>query len=290
LSTGSLRDESMDWWDEIFIQGQLLPYVGLFLSGNVTRDQLQLLVYRIRNFFHSRQEIHPSSEDVRLNHPAVLAYGENQWFLFSLEGGSFFAYDVPDKPFFHETLPDHLQNIYFLVFIIALHQKFVMNMLTNEVAQNWVTENGALDDDKREQAFGYIRDAVLAFSARGYFAQVMQLEHHHRYYQRWQEIFQTARLYRELRDEVNDMFDYLMLQRQERLQRIAEGQEKRTRRLERLISVIACMVGLPILGLTFQLAAGRNGFILAILITIGTLFIGLGTYFGARSWIIKKDR
>ena len=163
-------------------------------------------------------------------------------------------------------------------------------MLTNEVAQNWVTECSALHDDKREQAFRHIRDAVLTFSARGYFAQVMQLDHHHRYYLRWQEIFQTSRLYKELRDEVNDMFDYLLLQKQERLQIIAEGQEKRTRRLERLISVIACMVGLPILGLTFQLAAVGNGFTLAILITIGTLSIGLGTYFGARSWIIKKDR
>ena len=290
LATGGREDERSPWWDEIYVAGQLLPFVGIFVRGDMTDESLQLLAFRARHFFHSRQEIHHAPNDLSFNHPAVLSYGENQWLLFSLEGGSFFAGKVPDKPFFHETLPKHLQGIYYLIYIIALHQKLAMNMLQNEVAQNWVVQRSDSADHKRERAFSRIRDAVLAFSARGYFTQVVQLDHHHRYYQRWQEILQTACLYKELRDEVSDMFDYLLLQRQERLQRIAKDQEMRTRRLERLISVIACMVGLPILGLTFQLAALGNNPILAMFFTAGTLGIGIGIYFGAKAWINKKDR
>ena len=288
LSTGGMTSEEEDWWRDIFAPGQLLPYVCLFVKGRDDREQLSLLAYRLRNFFHSRQEIHPSLDDLREDSPGILSWGDKQWFLFSIEGGSFFACNMSSTPFFRETLPNHLRNIYFLVFLLALHQKFTMNMLSHRVAHHWIAAQASSEDEGRYHAFTSIRDTLFAFSARGYFTQIFQLEHHHRYYKRWQEVLQTARLFSELKDEVKEMFDYLMLQRQDRIQRIVEDQEKRAQRLEKLVSLGAGMVGLPILGLTFQLAALGSDFLLAALITVGTLCLGLGGYFGARK-LIKRD-
>ena len=102
-------------------------------------------------------------------------------------------------------------------------------MLSSKVAMNWLTESNKHDNRQREQIFEEIRNQLLIFTARGYFTQVMQREHHHRCYRQWHQVFQIEQLYQEVNDEVRDMYEYTLMQQ--------------TRRLETTIQVIGVAVG-----------------------------------------------
>ena len=146
-----------------------------------------MLLYRARNFFHSRQDVLPTADDLRLDHRAIWSYAEQQWFVFSLDGGAFVAANAPGSPFFRATLPSHLNTQYFLVFLLALLQRFVLMMLSQEVARRWLPHGQQASLEERATTFARIRDRLLAFTAQGYFAQAMQQEHYHHYYRQWQK-------------------------------------------------------------------------------------------------------
>lgn len=81
-----------------------------------------------------------------------------------------------------------------------------------------------------------MRDSLLEFTARGYFAQVMHQEQHHRYYCRWREVLQLEMLYQEVSNEVREMYDYLEM----RLE------EKRTQQSEQLNRVVLWLTGVTV--------------------------------------------
>jgi hypothetical protein len=220
------------WWEEVFVPDQMLPFVALFVE-EVPEDVTPMLLYRLRNFFNSQQEIVPGPEDLTLGHPALLPYTNRQWFQVSLDGAAFLAVDAPATEFFTRTLPGHLRDHYFLIFLLALQQRFTLTKLTQEVSEHW------LEGTERERVghFKRIRDTLLEFTARGYFTQVMQREHHHRWYRKCQETFQVERLYNEVSDEVRDMHEYLLMRQNERL--------------ERRISMLGVLIGIPALTIGF---------------------------------------
>jgi Mg2+ and Co2+ transporter CorA len=78
---------------------------------------------------------------------------------------------------------------------------------------------------------------LLDFASRGYSARVMQRETLHRCYRKRQEIFQTADLYQEVSDEVRHMSD--------------KAVQRRTRDLERRVTLMGVLIGVPALVLTF---------------------------------------
>jgi hypothetical protein len=269
LRSGALTEEVDPWWREVFLPGQLLPFTGLFVD-DVSQDGLSRVVYTVRNLFHSHQSLHPARADLQMeDHPALLPYAEGQWFVFSLEGGGFVAGNAPTAPFFRQTLPDHLRNEYFLLFELVLHQRFALMGLSEKVARHWLPGGTQGSDEEREVAFARIRDALLSFTARGHFTQVMQREHHHRCYRKWQDIFQVDRLYQEVSDEVRDMHEYLLMRRTERIERLTEEQRRQTeaaaraeaereqaaqlraKRLEGRFNRLALLLGLPALALTY---------------------------------------
>jgi hypothetical protein len=267
------EEENETWWSEVFIPGQMLPFAALFVENIAEIDDSQLL-YRVRNFFHSRQVINPSQDDLRSDNPALLPYTGRQWFLFSLDGGAFVGCDVPKTEFFQQTLPDHLSRQYFLLFLITLHQRFALMMLSDIVAKHWLVRPGTTSETEREKTFENILGNLFSFTTRGYFAQVMQQEHHHRCYRKWQETFQLERLYSEVSKEIQEIHNYLLICRTERIQQISEGQQ----RLERLLSFFAWVLGIPSLifvylhaavepvGHTLTLLTGAGGVILGYII------------------------
>ena len=104
-------------------------------------------------------------------------------------------------------------------------------------AKNWQEE---------QRAFAGIRDALLAFTAQGYFAQTMQEEHHHRSYSRWQSVFQLERLYRDVAEEVREMHGYLELRQRERAEAIATEQQRHAESLEHRLGVVTWLLGIPV--------------------------------------------
>lgn len=225
---GEEKGLAEDWWDEIFIHNQMLGYGAMFIENHPADEDFRLL-YRLRNFFLGGKEIYPSPFDLSSQHPSLLEYGNRQWFTFSLDGGSFLACDAPDNEFFNHTLPAHIRDQYFHLYIIALHQRFALMSMSHEVAEKWM----ATTERERVEAFKRIRDKFLAFTARGYFAQVMQREHHHRCYRKWQDTFELQKMYEEVREEVREMFEWLYLKSAEEQAKLIKQETEEAARREK---------------------------------------------------------
>lgn len=266
LKVGELESDGGPWWRETFVAGQLIPFAGLLYEG-VEKDDLAAVVYRARNFFHARQEIHLTESDLALTGPSLHPYSERQWFTFSLEGTAFVAINPPDTAFFRETLPNHLATQYYLLFLLVLHQRFALIELSDEVASHWLTRQETSSSRVRDRAFQRMYQKMLAFTARGHFAQVAQREHHHRCYTKWQESFEIDALYREVNDEVRDMHDFL--------------QSQQARRLEQRINLLAVLFGVPglivgFLGINlYGVTSGAEGMNLWVAMSV-TFAVGLG--------------
>lgn len=211
LNLGSLENETQ-WWQDIFVPGQMLVYNSIYANGIADSD-IPKLLYGLQNFFNERQGDHPAPSDLLADCQPWLSYAANMWSIFTLEGGTFLAIDAPKEEFFQQTLLNHLHNQYFLLFLLALHQRFALMSLSAQVADYWLT-----DDATRLEYFQEIRDRLLLFTARGYFTQVMQREHHHRYYCKWQEVFQLDTLYCEVNDEIRDLHEYAQMRQNQRLE------------------------------------------------------------------------
>ena len=232
---------------ELFVAGRMLPYLVLYVNRQVSPEpkhphgqgELKQLLYQLRRIFHSTQHLHPSPQNLTLKSKYYLNYARNQWFWFSLEGGGFLAVDAPDTPFFRSDLPIHLDDQYFLIFLIALQQRFTLMSLSNEVAHSWIPVGKNLDT--RLAVFRSIRDRLFNFTARGYFCQVMQRENHHRCYLRWQNVFQISKLYEEVQGEVRDMHDYITDQQR----------RQRDLRVTLFTLLLSIIVGAPTLAMAF---------------------------------------
>jgi phosphate starvation-inducible protein PhoH len=169
-------------------------------------------------------------------------------------------------------------------------------MLSESVAEQWVTHEEEIGISARKESFDRVRNILLSFTARGYFAQVMQRERHHRCYKRWQEIFEIPRLYQEVRDELRDMHEYLVMSQAEQLQRLEEQEQRqaearakaeelkeraaqqRAARLESRLSLIAWVLGGPVAGLTFLQAAAAVSWQMAALMAFVMLVAGAFLY------------
>jgi len=121
--TAAPTADTTSWWQEVFVPGQLLPFVALFADG-IEPEKINPLLYKTRNFFHASQDIHPTSQDLDVAHERLMDYAENQWFVFSLDGGAFVACNAPPSEFFRRNMPDHLGKQYFLLFLLTLYNTF----------------------------------------------------------------------------------------------------------------------------------------------------------------------
>jgi hypothetical protein len=260
----------------VFISGQLLPFTAL-LVDDVSPEQDPYFIYQLRNFFNESQALHPAPEDLRPDHPSLLPYTVRQWFFFSLDGGGFVGFNAPAKEtgFFRQTLLEHLREQYFLLYLFTLYQRFALISLSSHVARNWVGRRESQSVSEREESFCYIRDRMMEFTARGFFTQLMQREHHHRVYQKWQDVFQIHSLYEEVRDEVQEMHNYLMMRR-------TEAEQRTTQRIQWLIgslgiiSIVISFLGMNLRGVTSQDGLAMKT---AVLVALeGTLEIG-GLFF-----------
>ncbi len=195
--------------EDLFMRNLMLPFTALCVDGELSEAEKYRLLYRVRLCFSSQHELRPPCAELRPDHPCLLEYAQDMWFTFAQQAAGFVAFNAPSDPksFFRADLPRRLRNRYFLLYQLALHQKFMLMHLSDQVSESWLRG----DEATRMATFTRIRDALLEFTARGYFAQVMQLEQHHRYYSRWRETLQLETLYQEVSDEVREMHDYLQL-------------------------------------------------------------------------------
>lgn len=282
LQTAGGGGSTAPWWQEVFVHGQVIPFAALFVD-EVDADDISSLVFQAGNFFNSRQETHPLPGYANVNNSALLAYAKDQWFSFSLEGGAFIGCNAPNTPFWRETLPQHLRQVYFLIFILALQQRFMAIKLTHEICGHWLDA----EPTERIVAFKRIRDALLEFTARSYFPQVVQRHNHHRYYLKWIELFQIQRLYRDVADGVRDMYGALMVDMSERQQLMSEQQQQQTRKFEQWISSITFLIGIPSFALFFLAAIPAVGATDTAIISAGAFLVGFALLI-AMNWLRRS--
>lgn len=236
LESGASASDGERWWREIYVPGRLIPFAALYVD-DLAEAAIPPLLHRVRKFFTSRLVTRPSAADLELDgSPTMLPYAHHQWYLFSLGGGSFVACDAPDTDFYRFKHPEHLREHYFLVFLLALHQRFTLMHLSDQVSAAWPEPDEAV----RTREFRRIRDALHDFTARGYFTQVMQLDHHHACYVKWQQTFQIEQLYQEVVNEVRDMHQYL-------IERAATEEGRAVQSLGILVSALGAVFGIPAL-------------------------------------------
>ena len=227
------------WWEEVFVPGQLIPYVALYVdqkpkNGPVPEAELYDLLYRLRNVVADRQHNIMSSSDRTFDHPDLLPYADYMWFYFSLAAGGFLAYNAPTSGPYRTSMPKrYLKDEYFLAFLLTLQQRFVLGVMTNKIAEHWLPSGdtdpiddwswrkrimkGGTVDDSRSAQFDDLLEDFLMFSARGNFVQLMQGEHHQLYYQKWQDKYQIKQLFEEVKNELEGMHNYLEMVVQERV-------------------------------------------------------------------------
>jgi hypothetical protein len=245
--------------DHVFTPGHTLPYTGLFVRG-VAETEKVVTLHRLRNFFGPDQGANASAEDLCVTHPAHLIYAQDQWFIQTLNGGSFLSFEdesTPVNAFQKEDLPRHARGVYFCANLLVLYQRFALARLSDRVATK------ALDGG--DVVWEAIRDDLLDFTARGYFTQAMQSDHHHRYYRKWQEVLQIPQLYSEVRNEVEDLYERAMLrlrqaddrrEKQEEREREEawdrdtardKREEEREKRVEKRLSLLGLLFAVPAL-------------------------------------------
>jgi hypothetical protein len=272
----TIEDINKAWWDDVFIKTTLLPYAVLFVD-ETAEEERPLLRYRARKFFYSTQEMRPTPMELLGEHRRVLEYSDDQWFTFSLDGSSYIAFDAPHTPFFRQTLPNHLHREYYLLYLLTLHQRFTLSMLSEMVANRWLTrvEVGETDLVAMEASFSAIRDKLLLFTASGNFTQVTLRDNPHRCYRRWQETFQLDKLYQEVHDEIGYMHDAILHKRDEENKRMQEVQRCQSEKLEKRLNHITWLLGAIAVGLAMIEALNHIRFEYLIIIMVGIMVIGL---------------
>src|SRR5207237_1370583 len=143
------------------------------------------LLYRLRNTFPGTRTVAPGEADLQVSEPKILPYARSQSLFFSMDGIGFVGVNPPDTVFFRETLPEHLREQYFFVFLMCALQRFTVLRISELVA------DAAADADRTSaemaNVFERARRLLHEFAGSLYFAQVMHSEHHHRAYRACQQ-------------------------------------------------------------------------------------------------------
>lgn len=272
----------------IFLPGRMIPHSVIFLqesAGDAASLQREEFLYKVHRCFHSQQTYHPAAEDLPCQPPWFYPYAKDHWFHFSLEGGGFVGFNAPATEFFRTDLIDHLHKQYFLLFVIALQQRFVLMALSDDVARHWKPMRNRKDRTTLRPIFEDIRERLFDFTSRGYFVQVVQRDNHHRCYQHWQEKFQIAELYEEVCTEVREMSEYLT----------DLDNKHRERQVSNLAALLSVMIGAPALSLAFW-SININGWTVdkdgldlwcALACVAGT-GLAIAAIFVAAWWLIRR--
>ena len=232
-----LGPEPDTWVEPLGAPCQLLSYAMLNLEGD---GQLSDAVMPwVAGAHHSRQSV-SARADLDAVTVGMMRYGENETFVMSGEGAAFLAVRPPEvvaspSGFQSSTLSAHLRSDYLFAYIFSAFQRYALMRLSDEVAGSVATN---------AQDLRPVHERVLKFTALGLFEQISHSQHHHAFYRKARAVHQVRELHREVRDEVEALYDWQRFLASEQTaafqaeqQRLADAEAKRAaadqKRLER---------------------------------------------------------
>jgi hypothetical protein len=237
----------------VFTPGHTLPFGSLFVQAADEAGKAHTL-YRMRNFFSPKQGARPSGDDLSLNHPSQFAYAGDQYFIQTLDGGSFVAFEKDGDPvdeFNRTVLPGHLRGVYFCANLLALYQRFALSVFSERVAE--IAAKGP-DKEAEKSSWADLKTLLndfLNFGALGYFRQAMQSDHHHRYYRKWQDVLQIQQLFDEVRCEIRDLYEQEVMRLRQLDDEREKAEEQRESRFEKTLTILGALFVVPSLLLSF---------------------------------------
>ena len=189
----------------------------LNLPNSTLESSFSETIYHLHRF--SRFSYRPAARDLDMTHNrGILQTHENIVFAFSKEGGAVITFGTETR--FLQEFCHHVRKRYFLHYILSLNQRQVLRNLAKEVS--WIPTaltTGKMNPEKARN-IGQIRFRILDFVLRTRFYQVSDSTNHNRVYERWCEILEIEPLLKELKNEVEQIDDYIRNQKLDQEQKI----------------------------------------------------------------------
>lgn len=107
-----------------------MPFAVLYLDGADSKEASRV-------FYLTRNHFHPGQGAGHYEDPGDEAYEREpgMWHFVTSEGAGCFAADAPKTTFYRQDFPRRRVRQYFLAWLSALNQRFVLNQLAREVMQ-----------------------------------------------------------------------------------------------------------------------------------------------------------
>ncbi len=197
----------------------------------------------------------------------------------SLDGGFILAYDNGLSHFAGEHSPamESFRTSYFYMFLIPYHQRLSILRYAMSAADSGLSP-------ERGPELRQLREEIYDFTSRCYFSQAAVSEERDRLYGRWQQDFHVGQMYNELKEEVQDIDNYLAdLQRtrENELKDIDMQRDSRNMQLFALITLVFLPItilieGLPDVSIVRRwLHFGRHPLESSLVIAGMVVFVGL---------------
>ena len=282
----------------VYIKDQLIPYASLFIEGIPEERERMEVLHRLKNYFHAKQLVDPAPWELANSCEDYQQYTASSWFVLSMEGGSFTVFDPANSRDFWKTeMPNHLRKHYFLVFMLAQMQRLFLMDLSEEVTLYGDSTNPG----KHQNLFNDLRKRLLVFTAKAYFHQAMQTEHHHRLYLAWQKKLQIEDLYQEVATEIREIYERTLLELEQKARidrRNAELQTKQLTQVGTQLNYILLLFGCATLMLCLLQTVGgylsidprKATWKLGISLGVGALLLGTTIGAGLVLLLIRRSK
>ncbi|MGE5423043.1 MAG: hypothetical protein ACM3QW_07250 [Ignavibacteriales bacterium] len=224
-----------------------LVYSGILFDrffSNLTEyeEQLKQYLFWMRRSF--KESYKPAPGEFSLdNNPEVLQLFQNSYWGISVEGLANIAYLVDDdetNQFFSGNYYGNLENTYFFMYLLALHQRYTLLKFIKEAAllpyplDRKISYKEA--QDLNEQIYR-LRKKIAYFVLRSTFYQVSNITHHNKLYKQIQQSLGITDLQNELELELQMLASINSIEEQIRRDR----KDEREKSLEDFITLISTM-------------------------------------------------
>lgn len=212
---------------EAFYERRLIGYTFALVSRRdesgrpepIAYDDLKEPLFWLRRSFDP--DYLPGEADLHLDgNPEVLQTFENIYFGLSPEGGAVLAWDN-GKSFIRDQLHARVRDNYFLVFLLALHQRLATIHLARLIAEStYLRYSHSPLRRSVVREVQQLRRRIFEFMVRCWFGEVSTMKMYAEVYQRWQRVFQVHLLLAEVKNKVEELDDYLQRVQMDRENRV----------------------------------------------------------------------
>lgn len=224
-----------------------------FMSSPDYENRLKQYLFWMRRSFKESYKPAPNEFDL-YNNPDVLQFFQNSFWGISVEGLANIVYLVDDEQsnkFFTGNYSGNLENTYFYIYIIALHERFALLKYIREAAliPYPVDEKDNLQETQDINGQIYqLRKKIAYLILRSSFYQVSNISHHNKLFEQLRLSLGIGDLHKELQFELKMLASLNEIEEQRIVSKINKAEqdrrdkrERHERSLERFITLISTM-------------------------------------------------